>query len=129
MKIQAINTVEKHWLIISIFILSTITALSLSPLAELADAPGSDKTHHLISYAALAFPASLRRPTGWKYIILLFAWYSGLIEVIQPYVNRHGEWLDFIGNLSGLLLGFILALWARALRAKCNIWHKEETDI
>lgn len=63
------------------------------------------------------------------YIILLFALYSGLIEVIQPYVNRHGEWLDFIGNLSGLLLGFILALWARALRAKCNILHKEETDI
>jgi len=124
MKIQAINTIEKHWLVISIIILSSITVLSLIPLKALADAPGSDKTRHLICYAALAFPASLRRPTGWIYMILLFAVYSGMIEVIQPYVNRHGEWLDLIANISGLLIGAIFALWARTLQAKFIDWRK-----
>ena len=120
MKVYAIKTIKRHWFVISIIILSGITVLSLMPTEELPDAPGSDKTHHLISYAALAFPASLRRANGWKYMILFFACYSGLIEMIQPYVDRHGEWLDFIANVSGLLLGSILALWTRELQVKFN---------
>ncbi|WP_114994556.1 VanZ family protein [Synechococcus sp. UW179A] len=120
MKIDAINTIQKNWFIISIITFTSITVLSLVQPEELADAPGSDKTHHFISYAVLAFPASLRRPSGWKYLILFFAFYSGLIEAIQPYVNRQGEWLDFIANISGLLLGSILALWARELTAKIS---------
>lgn len=91
MTIHAINSVKKHWLPISIIFVSVITALSLAPLKELSNSPGSDKTNHLIAYAALAYPASLRRPTGRKYIILFFALYSGLIEIIQPYMNRYSE--------------------------------------
>ena len=110
MTIHAINSVKKHWLPISIIFVSVITALSLAPLKELSNSPGSDKTNHLIAYAALAYPASLRRPTGRKYIILFFALYSGLIEIIQPYMNRYSEWLDFISNITGLAFGLILAL-------------------
>ena len=110
MKNNAIDAVKRHWLIISIIVLVSVTVLSLTPLKELPDTPGSDKTHHLIAYGVLAYPASLRRPAGWKHIILLFAVYSGLLEIAQPYVNRHGEWLDFAANISGLLLGLMLAL-------------------
>ena len=116
MKVHAINFINKHWLAISIMILAGITLLSLAPLKELPEAPGSDKTHHLIAYTALAYPASLRRPAGWETIIILFAVYSGLIELIQPYVNRYGEWLDFFANLFGLLLGSLLALGTRTIK-------------
>ena len=110
MKFYPLNFISNYWRAISIMLLLSITLFSLAPLTELPEAPGSDKTHHLVAYAALAYPASLRRPTGWKSIIILFALYGGLIEMTQPYVNRYGEWLDFAANLLGLLLGILLAL-------------------
>tara|TARA_B100001094_G_scaffold311907_1_gene348013 strand:- start:148 stop:549 length:402 start_codon:yes stop_codon:yes gene_type:complete len=108
--IHAINNVKKYWLPTSIIIVFGITVLSLAPLEELPNTPSSDKMNHLIAYASLAYPASLRRPKGWKYMILIFALYSGLIEIIQPYTNRHSEWIDFIANLAGLAIGLMLAV-------------------
>jgi len=109
---KAINLVGKYWFVLSVLLLLAVSFLSLSPLEELPEVAGSDKTHHLIAYALLAFPTALRKPNGWRYIILFFAIYSGAIEVIQPYVNRYGEWTDFIANLAGLLIGSIIALIA-----------------
>ena len=42
-------------------------------------------------------------------LITIFAFYSGLIELIQPHVNRYGEWMDFLANISGLIIGIALA--------------------
>ena len=109
---KAINLVSKYWFSLSVLLLLAVSFLSLSPLEELPNVPGSDKTQHLIAYALLAFPTAVRKPNGWIYIILFFAIYSGAIEVIQPYVNRYGEWTDFIANLAGLLIGSIIALIA-----------------
>jgi len=36
--------------------------------------------------------------------------YGGLIEMIQPYVNRYGEFNDFLANGAGAVLGVLLAL-------------------
>ena len=97
--------INRYWIQLSLVMLFTITVLSLHPLDNLPEAPGSDKTHHLIAYAALACPTSLRKPKRWKAIIIIFSLYSGLIELIQPHVNRYGEWMDFLANISGLLIG------------------------
>jgi hypothetical protein len=32
-----------------------------------------------------------------------------MIELIQPYVNRHADWLDMLANTSGIILGALLA--------------------
>ena len=101
--------INRYWIQLSLVMLLAITALSLHPLDNLPEAPGSDKTHHLIAYAALAYPASLRKPKQWQAIITIFALYSGLIELIQPHVNRYGEWMDFLANISGLIIGIALA--------------------
>ena len=101
--------INRYWIQLSLAMLLAITALSLHPLDNLPEAPGSDKTHHLIAYAALAYPASLRKPKRWQAIITIFALYSGLIELIQPHVNRYGEWMDFLANISGLIIGIALA--------------------
>ena len=109
---KAISLVGKYWFFLSVLLLLSVSFLSLSPHEELPEVAGSDKTHHLIAYALLAIPTALRRPNGWRYIILFFAIYSGAIEVIQPYVNRYGEWTDFTANLAGLLIGSIIVLIA-----------------
>lgn len=93
--LQLFQLVKTSWLLLTIITLIAITYLSLSPLANLPSAPGSDKTHHFIAYAALALPIAFAQPRFWLAILLGLFFYSGLIELIQPYVNRYGEWLDW----------------------------------
>ena len=43
--------------------------------------------------------------------IYLFVYnFGGVIEMIQPYVNRYGEWLDFFANTIGVIFGFFVGL-------------------
>ena len=97
-----------NWL--SGLIALSIVWLSLTPLVELPSVPGSDKTHHIIAYAALAIPTAFAYPKRLLMMAVLYILLGGLIELIQPYVNRYGEWLDFIANLSGVILGSFIGL-------------------
>jgi len=36
-----------------------------------------------------------------------------VIELIQPFVNRYGEWLDLLANIAGLILGMSVGLLLR----------------
>ena len=55
-----------------------------------------------IAYAVLMFPAALTKPRNWLVFGLLFVGYSGVIELLQPFVNRYGEWLDMAANSAGV---------------------------
>ena len=102
------NPAQAGWL--SGAIALAIIGLSLSPLAQLPDVPGSDKTHHLIAYAVLAIPTAIAIPQRIWTMALLYICLGGVIELIQPYVNRYGEWLDFIANTAGVLIGSVFGL-------------------
>lgn len=104
-----IYLIQKYWLYITVIIAVSIATLSLWPVAHLPSVPGTDKTHHFIAYAALILPAALRQPKYLLAIVFIFLTFSGLIELIQPYVNRYGEWLDMAANALGLVCGFIIA--------------------
>lgn len=104
-----INLIREYWLSITLLLLTAIATLSLWPVAQLPDVPGTDKTHHFIAYAALIFPTVLRKPQYYLFIVIGFLAFSGAIELIQPYVNRYGEWLDMGANALGLFFGWILA--------------------
>ncbi|WP_207062285.1 hypothetical protein [Motiliproteus sp. SC1-56] len=105
--------IGRHWCACSLLLLSTVTLLSLWPLDSLPPVPGSDKTHHLIAYAAVAFPAALARPRAWGLWLLSFWGWSGLIELAQPWANRYGEWLDLAANGVGIVIGFGFAWLCR----------------
>lgn len=109
-----INTTKKYWLVLTLFLLSAITVLSLTPLPELPPVPGSDKTHHFIAYGSLMLPTAIKKPKNWLWITLFFIAWSGGIELIQPMVNRYGELLDLVANIGGLFVGWLLGnliLW------------------
>ena len=72
--------------------------------------PGTDKTHHLVAYFFLAFPLGLMKPNKWALFIISFIILGGIIEMIQPYVNRYGEWLDFYANTSGVIICFFVGM-------------------
>ncbi len=107
--IKLLNLIRTYWHVCTVCMLTAITLLSLQPLSQLPLVPGGDKTHHLIAYALLVFPAAFRRPRHWRLICLLFILYGGMIELLQPYVNRYGEWLDFAANTTGIVCGLLLA--------------------
>ena len=100
----------ENWKIYTTLIFVIITFLSLYPLKEQPSIPGSDKIHHLIAYAALSIGVGLRRPSNYLLIIVFFSFYSGLIEIVQPYVNRFGEIEDFLFNNLGIFIGLTLGI-------------------
>ncbi len=109
-----LHLIKTNWLACTALTLAAITVLSLRPVT-VPDVPGGDKTLHLVAYAALMFPAGLRRPKQLAAIFFFFFLYSGAIELIQPYVNRCGEWLDLAANILGLFCGLLLAEVLRRL--------------
>ncbi|MBL4900490.1 MAG: VanZ family protein [Colwellia sp.] len=115
-----ITFITKHWLKITLLLLTIIATLSLWPVAHLPNVPGTDKNHHFIAYAALMLPTALRQPKHWLIITFAFLVFSGAIELIQPYVNRYGEWLDMAANAFGLIGGFIIAKILLRWAAKKN---------
>ena len=115
---KTLNFCIKYWHWITSLILAAITILSLTPLPELPEFPGSDKTHHIIAYATLMMPVFLANKAIRFYLLLLFCLWGGAIELIQPQMNRYGEWLDFFANGLGLLAGGVLGtLLSRNLRS------------
>nr|WP_211316795.1 VanZ family protein [Arenicella xantha] len=110
-----LTAIRRYWLPLTVIQLVAITILSLLPLPELPPLPGNDKTHHLIAYASLMLPVAFVRPRHWMLLAMGFVVWSGVIELIQPSVNRYGEWLDLVANSIGILLGYLLALLMRRL--------------
>ncbi len=107
--LKIVDLIKKYWVFLSIAILIAITFLSLWPLQELPSVPGTDKTHHFIAYAALMFPVALRQAKFWKGYGVMIVGYSGVIELVQPFVNRYGEWLDMLANTCGVVIGICIA--------------------
>jgi VanZ family protein len=107
--IALLTFIRGNWIAITLFTLAAITTLSLWPLEFLPSVPGSDKTHHFIAYAALMLPTALHKPKYWLLIGLSFIAWSCAIELLQPYVNRYGEWLDLAANTAGVVCGLLIA--------------------
>jgi VanZ family protein len=109
--------IRTYWRFCTTIILIAIIFLSLWPNKSLPAVPGGDKIHHFIAYAALVFPVALSRPKSWLLLVVLFFSLSGVIELIQPFVHRYGEWLDLAANSTGLVCGILLTelvrLWER----------------
>lgn len=101
--------IKRNWVVLALIQLVAVTALSLWPLQHLPSVPGTDKTQHLIAYAALMFPVAMRKPDNWLMLAILIIAYSGGIELIQPYVNRYAEWLDLAANSIGVISGVVAA--------------------
>jgi hypothetical protein len=114
-KLVALNA--RLWPLLTAAVLAAITVLSLTPMPELPlpEVEMADKLHHLVAYALLAFPVALARPVGAPLFLLLFIAWSGGIELVQPYVERQGDWIDLAANAAGLALG---TLAATALRRR-----------
>ena len=96
----------KFALILTFIFTLLILVGTLSPLPQKIDAPGSDKWHHFIAFAVLTYPmVAANKRLG--FAIVLFGLCLGAgIEIIQPYVNRFGDFNDFKADCFGIFLGY-----------------------
>lgn len=108
---------HRHAARLTVLIALAIGYLSLSPLETLPPAPGGDKLHHLIAYAVLCFLLLFKDAAAARTVLPLAVAYGGLVELVQPFVNRYGEWGDFAANAMGCLIGFALARLAQKFLA------------
>ncbi|MFG6519375.1 VanZ family protein [Sulfitobacter sp. 1A13496] len=88
----------------------SIAILTLIPINVPTNAPGTDKTHHLLAFAALSLPCAALYPKALLRVALAAAVFGASIEVIQPYVGRQGEVADLIADVLGIGVGATLGL-------------------
>ncbi|CAN5501920.1 hypothetical protein BH11BAC2_BH11BAC2_02020 [soil metagenome] len=102
-----------------IFILSSISAPQIY-IPDFFDLFSPDKVVHFFFYGILVYllvrgfkKAPLGRLTRNQYSFAVFssATYGGLIELYQGYFlpDRTGDWVDFLANCIGCVIGWIAA--------------------
>lgn len=107
----------RWWPVLTVALALVVVTLSLTPLpgAEGGLVSRTDKLQHLVAYAALAGPAALARPKGWMRVLVALAALGGIVEVIQPLVNRGMHLSDFAASAAGLAAGALAAALLRRL--------------
>lgn len=103
---------------LTIALAAVIGVLTLMPLETPDLVPGSDKTHHILAFAALAFPSAYLFPKLVRWVAPLALAYGAVIEVLQPYVGRFRDVSDFWADAIGVLIGLLLGLAANSWRAR-----------
>ena len=73
----------------------------------------SDKIDHILGFAVLLLPAALLYRHALYWLLPSVIAFGGAIELIQPYVNRKGEWGDFLADAIGAILGITIGLILR----------------
>jgi len=89
--------------------------VTLTPSENMPSAPGSDKLHHFLAFGVVAFPMAFARPRAVIWVVLMMSAYGVVIEVIQPYVGRHGDMIDTLANAAGACFGAGLGIVLRRL--------------
>ncbi|WP_421850997.1 hypothetical protein [Marinomonas sp.] len=99
-----------------------VILITLTPAEYLLPAPGSDKLHHVLGFGSWALICAFGPTKRFAYMALFIIFWGGMIELIQPYVNRYGEWLDFYADALGVILVVLSKLTARQfLKSKYKV--------
>ena len=87
-----------------------IAATTLTPGAGKHAPQGADKLLHTAGFALLVMPMLMVRLKTGLVIAPLALLFGAAIELIQPYVNRFGDFSDFWADFVGVLIGVTLAI-------------------
>lgn len=85
-----------------------IAILTLMPVSVPNTVPGNDKLHHMLGFFGLTLPCAVIYPRAFLRVAVVAILFGATIEIIQPYVGRTREMADFIADLSGVGLAFLV---------------------
>ena len=112
--------VDKYWFHLTLLLFIVIVFLSLKPNQLPPSHSHMDKVYHCIAYASLVIPMALKRPSLWLHGVGLMFLLSGVIELVQPITGRTADWLDFLVNGIGLIIGVSISMAINQLRLWCK---------
>jgi len=96
-------------LVLTAVLAVVIALLTLTPVNLPGGLAGPDKLYHFIAFAALILPGAALYPRGFLWLVPAALLFGGAIEIIQPWVGRGRElvdfWADTWGVGAGLLVG------------------------
>lgn len=101
-----VQWIRQYWVATSLLLFITITILSFTPLKALAS---NDKVLHFTAYFVLVLPLMLKKPMHWLVLLIIYAFSSGAIELLQPYANHRTDIMDLFANIIGLFCGSVVA--------------------
>ena len=115
---------DGRWLAVAMAALVVLLALTHIPqemMPKALDAHLLDKVEHVVAYGVVAFLflLSFRRPlgvTGVVVFLLVAALVGGLDEMTQPWVNRTASGLDFVADMIGVVVAYVIFLAMRLCR-------------
>jgi VanZ family protein len=64
-----------------------------------------DKIYHFVAFFSIVFLVVATGPRRWIWVAPLAIAFGGVIELIQPHINRTGTWYDFAANTAGVAAG------------------------
>ena len=99
---------------LTLLISGVIAILTLAPVSS-KGVPGSDKMHHFLAFAALAFPLPFVRAGIFWPVVGAVVVYGGIIELIQPAFGRNAELGDFLADSLGAFVGASLGVLSRRI--------------
>lgn len=125
------NLLKRHPLTTALLVVIWVLCMMPVPETPLSQVRMIDKWTHFVMFGTLAVVAwweckgaaltrgkAMRRAVG----IFLMAWLTGgLVELAQAYLTngvRSGEWMDFVADGIGALLGQPIGMLLAACRAK-----------
>ena len=101
---------------LTIIVTLTLSVAMLWPMEAPPPAPeGSDKLVHFIAFAALAFPLARTGRFGLLPVFVGASAFGGIIELIQPSLNRSADVNDWIADVAGVALGIGCGLLYRRI--------------
>ena len=124
--LQFIQSSQCQWLGFALGLVA-ISIATLTPMTHLPDAPGSDKLHHVIGFGGWALMCVFGPLRRFLWMALFIFIWGGVIELIQPSVNRYGEWLDFYADGLGVLL-VVLARGTLYYRVKIRQFNERQNN-
>jgi len=105
-----------HWLtwyVVGVALVLFVTIESLVPARDLPAIDVNDKVEHIIAYAGLAlWFGGLTEPSRYLRLFLWLAVLGGGIEILQGTMGlgRDAEWLDFVADCAGAIIGLLLCV-------------------
>jgi VanZ family protein len=120
---------------------AAILSLSLTPkpIQLPTEMANQDKVEHVIAYFSLAFSAFLalrKEQAGARFLLVVLgcSLYGGIIEILQNFVGRQMEFLDFVADAVGSGLGSVAAMYLLRLRGKTSSAttgqaHEDRTSV
>ena len=100
--------IDIYWALTLIFLILIVFG-TLFP-KDVVEPPGfgSDKLYHFFAFALFVMPLTFSKLKNIYWILPIAIVFGALIELIQPFVGRHGEISDFYADALGSIIGVFL---------------------